>query len=145
MKNRSIKVFAENVNGHSVFLPRFICPLEPPPQFSTEGDNSTIIEKCIWYVSLIPHVEDNKAFKDLPDVWSTCQEFLDLCAGDYEEHAILLCNYLKFLDKDNDISTYIVIGDGVPEGSTVYVMRKDNVTNDIELWNASTGVGYSFK
>lgn len=55
-----------------------------------------------------------------------------------------MCNYLKFLDKDNDISVYIVIGSGVPEGAAVYVMRKDNATKDIELWNASTGVGYSF-
>lgn len=98
LKDRVVKVFAENCLGKSVFIPRFITPLEPPPTFMTDGDNSTIIEKCIWFVSLIPHVEDNKAFKDLPDVWSTCQELLDLSAGDFEEHAILLCNYLKYLD-----------------------------------------------
>jgi len=97
-------------------------------------------------VSLIPHVEDNKAFKDLPDVWSTCQELIDLCAGDFEEHAILLCNYFKYLDNqmNKEIKTYIVLGNGVPEGNTVYVLRKDNNSKSIELWNASTGVGYAF-
>jgi len=51
-------------------------------------------------VSLIPQIEDNQAFAgQLPDLWCTSQEFLDLGAGDVEEHAILLCNYFNFIDK----------------------------------------------
>ena len=46
---------------------------------------------------------------------------------------------------NKDVQTYIVLGNGVPEGNTVYVLRKDNSSKSIELWNASTGVGYAFE
>lgn len=48
---------------------------------------------------MIPFVDDLSMFKNMPDVYSTSQEFLDLGAGDYEEHAILLCNYFNFIDE----------------------------------------------
>jgi coiled-coil and C2 domain-containing protein 2A len=35
----------------------------------------------------------------MPDLYCTSQEFLDLGAGGYEEHAILLCNYFNYIDK----------------------------------------------
>ncbi|CAG9318052.1 unnamed protein product [Blepharisma stoltei] len=145
LKNRNIVLWAENTKNQSVFLPRFITPLQPPPGLLSPNDPDPIA-KVVRFVSLIPHIEDNKAFKDLPDLWSTCQEFLDLGFGDYEEHAILLCNYFKWIDKDNpSIKTYIVIGRGVPEGKTVYVLRRDINTHDVELWCSSTGIGFSLK
>lgn len=36
----------------------------------------------------------------MPDLACTSQEFLDLGMGDSEEHAILLCNYFNFIDKN---------------------------------------------
>ena len=33
------------------------------------------------------------------DVWTSSADFLALNAGDWEEHSILLCNYLTFLDQ----------------------------------------------
>lgn len=57
------------------------------------------IEKAARYVSLIPFLEDNQAFTDMPDLYCDSQEFIDLGAGDYEEHAILLCNYFNFIDR----------------------------------------------
>jgi hypothetical protein len=32
---------------------------------------------------------------DMPDIWCTAQEFLDLQQGDSEEHAVLLANYFQ--------------------------------------------------
>lgn len=143
LKERRVYLWAENTEGQSVFLPRFLTPLEPPIGLIAENDMDSIA-KVARYVSLIPHIEDNQAFKDLPDIWSTCQEFLDLSFGDYEEHAILLCNYFKWIDKDKpNIKNYIIIGTGVPEGKSVYVLRRDTTKGDLELWNASSGVGYS--
>ena len=66
-------------------------------------------------------------FKDLPDLFTTCQEFFDLGGGDYEEHAILLANYFNYVDSrrtPNTYKSYIILGEAMPEGSTVYVMRK---------------------
>jgi coiled-coil and C2 domain-containing protein 2A len=102
------------------------------------------IAKVARFVSLIPHIEDSQGFKDLPDIWSTSQEFFDLSFGDYEEHAVLLCNYFKWIDREKpQLKSYVVIGTGVPEGKSIYVLRRDTVKGDLELWNASTGVGYS--
>lgn len=143
LKDRKIQLWAENTDGQSVFLPRYIHPLEPPQGLIAENDMDPIA-KVARYVSLVPHIEDSQGFKDLPDIWNTSQEFFDLSFGDYEEHAVLLCNYFKWLDKEKPhIKSYVVIGSGVPEGKSIYVLRRDTVKGDLELWNSSTGVGYS--
>jgi len=81
-------------------------------------------------------------------VYNTCQEFLDLRCGDYEEHAILLCNYFTFLDqklqKDKEIETFLVYGFTVPEGDNVYVGRKHITDNTIELWDPVNGDCYYY-
>ena len=83
----------------------------------------------------------------MPDLWCTSQEFVDLGAGDYEEHSILLCNYFNYIDKVQNrptIKSYIVLGKGLPEGYTCYVMRRDVARNHVELWNAIKGEAYFF-
>lgn len=47
---------------------------------------------------MIPFIEDLRLFQDMPDLFSTTQEFFDLGGGDYEEHAFLLANYFMFID-----------------------------------------------
>jgi len=144
-KNRYIRIFAENFEGQSVFLPRFITALAPPASFNIDLTTDKAINQVTRFVSLIPFVEDNQAFKDLPDVWCGCQQFLDLCAGDYEEHSILLCNYFKFIDQNRpERKTYLALGKGIPEGNTIYVCRRELQTGEVELWNGSTGQGFSF-
>lgn len=99
-------------------------------------------------MSLIPFKSDAEAFKDVPDIWSTCQEFLDLKGGDSEEHAILLCCYFMYIDKalkKDNFRNYLIVGKGVPEGDTVYVLRKNTANDDIEIWNACAGDPYFFK
>lgn len=63
------------------------------------------------------------------------QQFLHMLAGDEEEHAILLCNYFKYRNK----SAYVVLGTGIPEGSTAYVLTVDD---GYKLWNAYTGESF---
>lgn len=99
-------------------------------------------------MSLIPIIEDNQSFSgSLPDLWCTSQEFLDLGAGDVEEHAILLCNFFNFIDQDQgrvDIESYVVLGLGYPEGRTAYVMRRDKKSGHVELWNPMRGEAYFY-
>lgn len=99
LKPRFVKLFLENVDGMSVFIPRFLTPIRPPDEIYKKEDNRAI-ERAARYVSLIPFIDDAQLFKDMPDLTCTCQEFLDLGAGDDEEHAILLCNYFNFIDKE---------------------------------------------
>lgn len=150
------------MEGNAVLITRFLTPQRPPPwppnakPSESKGPMDTI-EKVLRFVSLVPFLDDWQAFEGSDmDMWCTSQQFLDLSAGDWEEHAILLCNYFTWIDKDkestnrsDDYNSYIVIGTGVPEGDSVYVMRKqenaDGSSSDVVLWNASTGVGYSVK
>jgi coiled-coil and C2 domain-containing protein 2A len=93
-------------------------------------------------------IEDSQAFNGaMPDLWCDSQEFLDLGAGDCEEHAILLCNYFNYIDDKQNrkhIKSYVCLGLGYPEGKTAYVMRRDTNNNHVELWNPMRGEAYFF-
>lgn len=111
-KNKNVKIWGENIMGHSIFLPKFLDTLQPPPGFPIDKE---AYKKAARYVSLIPFKNDSQFFKDLPDIYSTCQQFIDLRAGDYEEHAILLCNYFNYIDKQlkNDhYESFLLLGTG---------------------------------
>jgi len=137
--NRQIEVLVPDMHGSSWMITRFLRPLEPPPGCDT-------VAKCAHYVAMIPFLEDWQAFMGDYDMWCTCQQFLDILAGDWEEHATLLANYFMFLSEkfpnEMGAEVYLVVGSGIPEGETIYVMRKDNSSGEVVFWNASTGAGY---
>eukprot|EP00818_Percolomonas_sp_WS_P008297 CAMPEP_0117448902 /NCGR_PEP_ID=MMETSP0759-20121206/7651_1 /TAXON_ID=63605 /ORGANISM="Percolomonas cosmopolitus, Strain WS" /LENGTH=1533 /DNA_ID=CAMNT_0005241325 /DNA_START=194 /DNA_END=4791 /DNA_ORIENTATION=- len=108
-----------------------------------------LVHKCARFVSLIPFVDDIVAFLERTDVWQTSQEFLADGGGDDEEHANLLCNYFKYLQK----KTWVVVGRAVPEGEASYVLTEEE--REVEsrtgfsstqkyylLWNAATGEAF---
>ena len=113
------------------------------------------LQEISHYVSMIPFLDDWQAFGGKVEVWCTCQQLLDLSAGDWEEHATILCNFFAFVDERDGGSheSFIVIGNGAPEGNTVYVMRrkkgvaqvgeKKGTPDAITLWNASMGTKYA--
>lgn len=83
----------------------------------------------------------------MPDLFCNSQEFLDLGAGDFEEHAILLCNYFNYIDMHQgrpNFKSYLLLGTGFPEGRTAYVMRQNQTNNHVELWNPVKGEAYFF-
>jgi len=140
MKKRTFQVLAPDMHGCNWFLPRYLRPQNPPPGMDT-------VIKCAHFVSLVPFLEDWQAFVGDTDMWCTSQQFLDILAGDWEEHAILLMNYFQHLSDTNpadcEAELFLVIGTGIPEGDTVYVMRRDKKTGDVSLWNASSGIAYA--
>jgi len=114
---RYIKIYLENIDSESVFIPKFLTPIRPPPDLDMKHRP---IEACARFVSLVPFVDDTQLFKDMPDLTCTCQEFLDLGQGDSEEHAMLLCNFFNYVDmkhlENKAYKSYIVYGESVPEG-----------------------------
>ncbi|XP_012493853.1 PREDICTED: coiled-coil and C2 domain-containing protein 2A [Propithecus coquereli] len=64
------------------------------------------------------------------------KQFLDLLAGDEEEHAVLLCNYFLFLGK----KAWLVIGNAIPEGPTAYVLTWEK--SHYFIWNPCSGHFY---
>ena len=67
--------------------------------------------------------------------------------GDYEEHAITLANYFRYIDEKQGkgYQSYIVCGCGLPNGLMVYVMcKRDAADGSFELWDPLTGQCYYF-
>lgn len=161
---RVVKVFLVNIDGESVFIPRFLSPMQPPMEADADGgfpiwaNDAKAVERAARFVSLIPFVDDTQLFKDMPDLTCTSQEFLDLGAGDSEEHAMLLCNYFNFIDLEQgrqkkgdqptasgmDIHSYIVYGEAVPDGDCWFVARRCKAKGYMELWNPMTAECYNF-
>ena len=145
-KNRKYTVFGSNSDGLSVLVCRYLKPLQPPPGISSR-------RACIHVVSLIPFIPDIQAFVGELDLWCTTKQTLEIMAGDEEEHATTLYNYLYYLSlrasgppsdtKDSGSKSrsfegypsdtfvaheelFLVSGYAIPEGHTTYVLiRKD--------------------
>lgn len=66
------------------------------------------------------------------------RSFLELSAGDAEEHALLLCNLLLSLKK----RAYVALGQQLPEGETSYVVTLEP-GGEVMLWDACNGKVYS--
>ena len=169
-KNPRIMIFGENTAGRSVYIPRFLYPLAPPRNSFIDIESDYAIENCARFVAMCPFVEDLRMFSDLPDLFTTCQQFFDLGGGDYEEHAILLANYFNYVDNQkqqayeaqgvlkgrHEFRSFIVLGEAMPEGHTVYVLRKQVLkpplketpadrSGSIELWAPCTGECYFYE
>ena len=85
-----------------MLLCRFLTPQVPPQEILRQeglAQDAYAIEKVARFVSMIPFIEDLRMFQDMPDLYSTSQEFFDLGGGDYEEHAVLLANYFTYIDE----------------------------------------------
>nr|XP_015200508.1 PREDICTED: coiled-coil and C2 domain-containing protein 2A isoform X2 [Lepisosteus oculatus] len=127
-----------DINGKTVFITRYIKPLNPPQELLDAFPNSLqeTSELVAHYVSLIPFLPDSVSFAGICDLWSTCDQFLDLLAGDEEEHAVLLCNYFLAMGK----KSWLIIGTAIPEGTTAYVLTYEQ--SRYVIWNPSKGQYY---
>ncbi|XP_048108289.1 coiled-coil and C2 domain-containing protein 2A isoform X3 [Alosa alosa] len=127
-----------DINGKTVFITRYIRPLNPPQELLDASPNNPqeTMELVARYVSLIPSLPDSVSFAGVCDLWSTCNQFLTLLAGDEEEHAVLLCNYFLSMGK----KAWLIIGTAIPEGLTAYVLTYEQ--SRYLIWNPSNGQYY---
>ena len=102
LRSRDITVFAPTAGGDKALVCRFVRPQPPPPAEMMAADE----RKLLRFVSHIPFIDDAALGANL-DVWNTTASFLDLLAGDAEEHALLHCNLFLHLGK----KAYVLIGD----------------------------------
>ncbi|XP_050400906.2 coiled-coil and C2 domain-containing protein 2A [Patella vulgata] len=131
---RIYKYSVVDVNGKNMFITRYFKALNIPDDIKAMNlSTDATAERVAHYVSMIPFVSDSAVFHGLCDIWSTCDQFLRMLAGDEEEHAVLLMNYFLELGK----KAYLLIGSAVPEGPTAYVLTEEGT--QMWLWNASTG------
>ena len=91
----------------------------PPPELDTVG-------KVVRFVSLIPYVSDAAVYEGRLHVWNTSDAFFATLWGDEEEHAVQLCNFLLAMGRD----CFVVVGNGIPEGATAYVLMVESGAGD---------------
>lgn len=161
-EHRQIKMFGDTIKGQSILICKFLVPQRPPEDvvdLVLTDHKATAHERAARFVSLIPFLTDSTALKDFPDVYCTSQEFLDLSGGSWEEHAILLCNYFNFIDRElqTDAQSYLIYGQTVPGGNVTYVLRKIGGNCSIkdkqnykkhkydEIWDPLEGICYKFE
>ncbi|XP_070613462.1 coiled-coil and C2 domain-containing protein 2A isoform X3 [Erythrolamprus reginae] len=136
--DRQCLITVIDISGKTLFVMRFIKALNPPEELLRVHPDSPqqTSELVARYVALIPFLPDTVSFAGICDLWSTSDQFLDLLAGDEEEHAVLLCNYFLALGK----KSWLLIGNAVPEGPTAYVLTWEQ--NKYVIWNPSRGHFY---
>ncbi len=124
LQRRFIKLFGANEAGKSVFLPRFLNPVEPPPAY--KGN----LAKVARFVSLIPRKSAASFLEFIPEVYLTVDQALDVKAC--QSHAFLLCNYFNFLDREASrrVESYVALGMSWPRGKTAFVLRLDLATGN---------------
>ncbi|KAK7919322.1 hypothetical protein WMY93_010606 [Mugilogobius chulae] len=122
-----------DLNGKTVFITRYIKPLNPPLDLISDTEPMSMVAR---FVSLIPSLPDRVSFSGNCDLWTTCDQFLTFLAGDEEEHAVLLCNYFLFMGA----KAWLIIGTAIPEGPTAYVLTYDQ--SRYLIWNPSSGQHY---
>ncbi|XP_035874755.1 coiled-coil and C2 domain-containing protein 2A isoform X3 [Phyllostomus discolor] len=137
--NRQCPATVLDLSGKTVFVTRYLKPLNPPPELLEAHPNNpqATAELVARYVSLIPFLPDSVSFAGICDLWSTSDQFLDLLAGDEEEHAVLLCNYFLSLGK----KAWLVMGNAIPEGPTAYVLTREQ--SHYLIWNPCSGHFYA--
>ena len=59
--------------------------------------------------------------------------------GSEIEHAMLLCNFFTTIGK----KAFLVLGQGVPEGDTAYVLTVEESGEQDRLWNPMTAESFS--
>ncbi|XP_070469311.1 coiled-coil and C2 domain-containing protein 2A isoform X14 [Equus przewalskii] len=136
--NRQCLTTVIDISGKTVFITRYLKPLNPPQELLNGYPNNpqATAELVARYVSLIPFLPDTVSFAGICDLWSTSDQFLDLLAGDEEEHAVLLCNYFLSLGK----KAWLMMGNAIPEGPTAYVLTREQ--SHYLIWNPCSGHFY---
>ncbi|XP_065917029.1 coiled-coil and C2 domain-containing protein 2A-like isoform X2 [Dysidea avara] len=134
--SRTLVTTGINSNGKTFFVTRTIHPQNPPDQLW--NDQTNVIDnmkRLSRFVSLIPSLPNGSYFSD---VWISSDQFLEILGGNQKEHAALLCNYFLFHQQE----AWIVVGRGIPEGDTYYVLTHSHDGSTYWLWNATTGEHY---
>ncbi|XP_015783805.2 coiled-coil and C2 domain-containing protein 2A-like [Tetranychus urticae] len=139
---RAIRAFAIDLEAQFVLITRYIRPIKPPESLLT---NISLADEAMHrlarFVSLIPSIPDNFAVPGTEDIWIPCDQFLDMLIGDEEEHAILLCNFFLYLGK----RAGVILGFGIPEGLTAYVIVWEYTGQEPSVWNPISGEKYNIR
>ena len=113
----SHRIIVPDTSGYEWLVTRFLKSQAPPVGF----DNS--MQSCAYFVSLIPFLDNWQAFKGQIDMWFTSQQFLNILAGNWEEHAVLLANFFMYISdhspEKHGMDVSLVLGSSIHQGKVV--------------------------
>ena len=132
--HREVNPLVIDVEGKAVLMTRYLRGIMPPHELFSKIEDGSRAQVVAWFVSLIPYIPSNAYFPGLGDIWPDSAKFLQMMSGTETEHAVLLTNYFTGMNK----TAYMVLGHGVPEGKTAYVLTFEE-NGEYWLWNAVTG------
>ncbi|CDW53819.1 ATP synthase F1, delta subunit [Trichuris trichiura] len=134
---RNYVAFVFDMHGRSVFVPRYLRRIQPPPEVvSLKSNKRAAVLFACRLVSLIPKDNDVIVKPEVVQIWSTIEETLQTMRAQEAEHATLLCCWLLGLE----IPCFLLLGTDACNGPyAAYVMVK---LSQILICNPSTGKVY---
>ncbi len=128
-----------DIKSVKVFVTRYVHPQAPPVDLVDAEQPNLTMARLARFVAAIPLLSDATAFVGgNVDRWCTSDQFLEMLAGDSEEHALLLCNFFLHIGVD----AYCVFGQAIPFGDSVFVLTLTNGGHDIHLWDPLRAAAY---
>ncbi|CAG9467202.1 unnamed protein product [Pedinophyceae sp. YPF-701] len=135
---REFNLMMRTVEGASWMALRFVAPLELPPGFeAVPQSDPSLLARLAWFVSRVPFVPDSSVSDLVDDVWMSSSEFVELAAGDFEEHALLLCGL--FLQTGRQ--AFIVRGQATTGPESYFVLTTGQAWTTSRSSRTPTGVG----
>eukprot|EP01138_Halocafeteria_seosinensis_P010691 gb/GECG01010918.1/.p1 GENE.gb/GECG01010918.1/~~gb/GECG01010918.1/.p1 ORF type:complete len:1826 (+),score=230.35 gb/GECG01010918.1/:1-5478(+) len=160
----NVKAVVETIEKKPFLITQYLTKQRPPPHVDysrvseedivddlkgtvARGEPFTTKEQCVRFVSMIPFLGDFDLFGRNADVWATSAQTLEMGAADWEEHAILLHNYILGLDtgRNENWKTYLALGKTVLHGEATYVARVNLSANEMLLIDPLSGIAYDGK
>ncbi|XP_066143566.1 coiled-coil and C2 domain-containing protein 2A [Euwallacea fornicatus] len=126
--SKRFQVFVLDTQGRTTCITRFLRPLEPP-QVTTDDFDFTA-EHCLRYISLVPFTESGSLYQS---ILLTSEQFLRFMTGSVLDHCVTLTCFLLALK----LEAYLVLGFGVPRGTTSYVflIESSKATNNCQNYS----------
>lgn len=159
MHGRVFNPLVPNMKATETLITRYVLPQRPPPMPRISGSDGTdspasdvmkSLREIAAFVALVPFCHDWHIDAKKEDMWCTSEELFKLLAGDWEEHAILLCNYMLWLEQERGgdggrSAVYVALGQAVPQGSCCFVVRIAKPGGRVEIWDPTTARRFDSK
>ncbi|KAI9090449.1 hypothetical protein DFS34DRAFT_597595 [Phlyctochytrium arcticum] len=133
VQDRHVVVTTSTLAAQITLVTRYIRPQRPPKSLKAD------LQALLRYVSLIPLLPPRSLKKFL--VVSTTDQLMNIGAGGWMEHAIMLVNYMKWVNPGRPC--WVLLGKDVAQGRVAWVVTIDPATpgsgENCHLWDPISG------
>ena len=125
-------VSAEDQDTNVHMFCEYLCPVLPPSKLNDQGKIARMVRMMQWE-------DDDEVFGGTrTNVWQSPNFFMELKRGDFEDHAVYLCNLLLGMNLDAYVCCGRLHTAKKGEKRHVWVMVRDE-DGVVTFWETSTG------